>query len=362
MKPKALALLVISLVTLVAAGCGSSSSPQTTAPAPDAQTAAPKADDAWKKVVDDANKEKLVTFYHNLRPEGTQDLIADFNKEYPNIKVEEVRLGSAQLNQKFNTETQAGKAPNDVLLTYYDEVFEQWIKQGWFIKWDPPELKAFPKEFNRDNLMFHVQTTREAIIYNTTKVKPEDAPKDWKDLFDPKWKGKIGMNQPWRSVAIQQVVAHWEKNVGIKDSATAMKAQQVKFYNGSSGVLQAVVTGEVQVAEITDLPIEPAIEEGRPIAVVYPSSGTPITAGFAMVPTKAPNPNAGKVFVNWLLSEKGQISLQKAGGLPVNRPGVPGPKHIPPTKDLKTIDGNALLTPSVQKELLDRWKSTFGVQ
>jgi iron(III) transport system substrate-binding protein len=368
MNRKLMALMAVFLMTTLAACGGGSSTGGTSSPTQPAAGAdkkdagAPKVDAEWQKVVEAAKKEKLVTFYHNLRPAGIQDLIADFNKEYPEIKVEEIRLGSSKLIQRFTTEAAVGKAPTDALVTFYDEQVEKWIADGWLTKWTPPEIKTYAKEVLFKDHLFHFQTAREAIIYNKTKVKPEDAPKEWKDLFDPKWKGKFGMNQPWRSVPIQQVVAHWEKNLGITDAAAAMKAQDVKFFNGSSGVLKAIVTGQVHVAEITDLPVEPSIEDGQPIGVVYPKSGTPVTKGYAMLPAKAPNPNAGKVFINWLMSEKGQISVQKAGGLPGTRPGIPAPKHVPATKDLKVIDGSQLLTPEVQTELLDRWKKTFNVK
>ena len=49
-------------------------------------------------------------------------------------------------------------------------------------------------------------------------MKPADAPKEWTDLWDPKWKGKVGMDPPWRSIAVQGIVAFWVKN-GIPDAA-----------------------------------------------------------------------------------------------------------------------------------------------
>ena len=72
-----------------------------------------------------------------------------------------------------------------------------------------------------------------------------DAPKEWADLFDPKWKGKVAINPPWRSVSVQQIVAFWEDN-GIPDPAEKLKANDVRFFEGSGGIIQAVLRSERQ--------------------------------------------------------------------------------------------------------------------
>src|SRR5829696_7742285 len=119
---------------------------------------------------------------------------------------------------------------------------------------------------------------------------------------------KGGMNPPWRSVSIQQIVAFWEDK-GIEKPAEKMKANDTRFFEGSGGIIQAVVRGDVLIAELTDLPLNPLLEDGAPIGFVYPPSGTTLSANKAFVAAKAPHPNAGKVFLNWLMTEPGQTAL-----------------------------------------------------
>jgi iron(III) transport system substrate-binding protein len=81
------------------------------------------------------------------------------------------------------------------------------------------------------------------------------------------------------------------------------------------------------------------------------------------VAEKAPNINAGKVLANWLMSEKGQRYLQDFAGLAVTRNGAPPMSHIPATASLpNTTDGLELLPPAKQKEIVDHWRTTFGIQ
>ena len=324
--------------------------------------AAPPTPAEWAAVETAAKNEKQLVLYHNTRPQGAEPLLADFKKAYPWIEAEQMRLGSAPLIERFATEFGAGRNVADVLITFPDERVFEGLKTGWAVEWTPPEIGAYPKEMNVDNKMFAVHTAREAIIWNKQKVKASEAPKEWTDLFDPRWKGRIGMNPPWRSVSVQSIVAFWEDN-GIQNPAQKMKDLDVRFFEGSSGIVQAVIRGDVHIAELSDLPLNPMLEDGAPIGFVYPKSGTTKTTGYAMVAGKAPHPNVGKLFVNWLLSAEGQKSFQEHAGLSATRPGTPPLTHVPATDKLtNAVEGLKLIPPERQKKMIDEWRTVFGVR
>jgi iron(III) transport system substrate-binding protein len=317
---------------------------------------------SWPEVVEAAKKEGKVTFYNNLQPNGIEPLLQKFREAYPGIQTEHVRLGSNPLIERFQTEFSAGRHIADVLITFPDERIDEGFKQGWAEQWTPPELPNFAPELNNQNMAFTLQQAREAIIWNRTSVKPADAPKEWTDLFDPKWKGKVGMNPPWRSVAIQQIVALWEDK-GIPDSAEKLKANEVRFFEGSGGIIQAVIRGDVRVAELTDLPLNPLLDDGAPVGFIYPKSGTTLSSNIALVAKRAPHPNAAKVFLNWLMTKDGQELLQKYAGLPVTRKGAPPLSKLPATAQLSNVvDGAKILTPERQKKIVDHWRTVFGVR
>ena len=327
-----------------------------------AQPAAPTPEQ-WSAVVDAAKKEGMLTFYHNTRPQGIEKLLSEFRKDYPGIKTEHIRLGSAGLNERFGTEYTAGRNLADVLVTFPDEVLFKGVDQnGWALEWTPPELAAFPPEVNRNNRMFALHTTRNVIIYNKQRVKPADAPKEWDDLWNPKFKGKAAMDPPWRSNAVQGLMVLWAKN-GIPDAAQKLKANDIRFFEGSAGVYQAVLRGDALIGTLADLPLEPGLVDGAPIGFVYPKSGTAVIDGYALVATKAPHPNAAKVFVNWLMTAKGQAILQETDGLPVTRPGVPPPKFIPPTSALTNVIDTTKNSYGVDlNKEINTWRETFGIK
>jgi iron(III) transport system substrate-binding protein len=171
------------------------------------------------------------------------------------------------------------------------------------------------------------------------------------------------MNPPWRSLSIQQIIAFWEDRLKLGDTAQKMKDLNVRFFEGSGGVIQAVVRGDVAVAEINDPPLNPMLADGAPIGFVYPPSGTTLSASTAFVAKNAPHPNAAKVFMNWLMTKQGQEYLQQYAGLPVTRNDAPPMSHVPSTAQLpNVVDGLELLTPEGQQKIVEHWRTVFGIR
>jgi len=82
-----------------------------------------------------------------------------------------------------------------------------------------------------------------------------------------------------------------------------------------------------------------------------------------MVNARAPHPNVGRVFTNWILSAPGQASLQEHGGLPVTRPGVAPLKFLPATASLSNaVDSLKIVTGAEQAKTIETWRTTFGIR
>ena len=150
----------------------------------------------WDKLVEAANRQGHLNLTHNIPPPLGDQWVAEFNKAFPKIAVEATRLGSSVLLQRLGTEFSAGASQTDACLTLWDDTLLTWSSNGWLKTWKPPEAAAFdPKYVIRDQL-FVIQVIRSTLASSKTKVKEADAPKEWPDFFNPKWKDRIGMDGP----------------------------------------------------------------------------------------------------------------------------------------------------------------------
>src|SRR5215475_11031107 len=150
-------------------------------------------------LIDAARKEGKVVWYS-----GALDLaIAErfgkaFEAKYPGIAVRVERSGSERIYQRIGQEKQSGIHTVDVVNSADGAHFLEWKKNGWLAPYVTEDLAEHFSAEHRDNdgtfatLAFWVTT----IGYNTKLVKPEDAPKSFVDLLDPKWKGKIVKAHP----------------------------------------------------------------------------------------------------------------------------------------------------------------------
>ena len=316
----------------------------------------------WSKVTAAAGeKGGVINIYHAIPPPAGDQWLGVFHDAFPNVSVEATRLGSGEMAHRFTAETAAGVSQADVVMTLWDDTVAKWVADGWARVWTPPELSALPANANYRNAVFTISATRTAVISNSAKVRENDAPGEWEDLLDPKWKGAVGMDPPWRSVAVQSMVALWE-DIGIKDVARRLKANEVRFFNGSAGVLQAVIRGDIRVAPIIEGPVIAALADGVPVRIVYPKSGIPAVATVMLIPAKAPHPELGMLFVNWSMSAAGQQSYQEIVGPPAIRPGVKAPKMVAGNDQVKLVWSTTHLTPDRQKAIVDDFRDVFGVK
>ena len=315
----------------------------------------------WDKVIESANKQGHLNLTHNIPPPLGDQWVAEFNKDFPKIAVEATRLGSSELMQRFNTEYPSGASQTDACLTLWDDTLLTWASNGWVKTWKPPEAAAFDPKYVIHDQLFVIQVIRSSLASSKTKVKEADAPKEWTDFFNPKWKDKIGMDPPWRSVAVQQMLAVWHEQ-GMKDVAQRLKENGVRFFNGSAGVVQALIRGDIWVAAVIEPAVVNAIGDGAPVRVFYPASAVPAVGTPAFVPAKSPNQEAGMVFLNWSMGAKGQQALQDVMGSPVTRPGIGDPKLVPGIAHQKVILSTELLNPEKQKAIVDEWRQVFGLQ
>ncbi len=181
------------------------------------------------------------------------------------------------------------------------------------------------------------------IAYNTTLVRPDEAPQSVFDLADPKWRGQVAVADPRFGstsfhVAALYAAAGDEK---MDDFFRRLKANGVRVVDGNSVVRDLVARGEVKVGLTDTDDVNVAIEDGQPIAMVLPDAaglGVPVMPNMLSLIANAPHPDEGRKLIDYLLSPdvERQLAQSEAVQIPLHA-GVQGPKNIPAINTFKPM-------------------------
>jgi iron(III) transport system substrate-binding protein len=278
-----------------------------------------------KKLIDGARKEGALVWYAPDREDLTELRIELFKEIYPDAiqKFVTPRIRSDVMIDRLLTEERAGKHQADLvwirlpqvpvmqrehLLAKYSAIEDTQI---------PARLKIGAEWRSLGNRLFH-------IMYNTKLVAEKDAPKSWQELLDPKWKGKLILDD-----------ASYDWFVGLLDfmgEAKGIEYMKQLARNGlqiqqrRSNVENMVSAGEVPIM-VTNSGTSTAdrAAQGEPLAFVKDPK-PPIAYGEGLsIMRNAVHPHAAALFIEGLLSERWQKKASEKIKIRAARPGIPDP-------------------------------------
>jgi iron(III) transport system substrate-binding protein len=293
-------------------------------------------------LIEGAKKEGHVIWYATLNISDSNALLNRFNQKYPFIKTELLRAGSEQLLNRILTEDSAGRSALDLVnITTINALKKRNLLQAY----QSPEFAAYPPQFkDTGNYWATVYNIYYVIGYNPKMVAPKDAPKNWDDFLDPKWKGKIGMDQEeyeWYAAT----VGYWGREKAEKFHR-ALAKQGVHWNRGHTMISQLMAAGEFPLGIVYAHRVESMKKSGAPIEWVKTADPVFVTLSPVAVAAKARNPNAAKLLMDFVLSREAQLMLRnsnRSSGRSDVEPLVP---EMHPSK-LKI----AAIDPSVGEEL-----------
>jgi iron(III) transport system substrate-binding protein len=270
-------------------------------------------------LIEGAKKEGSLVWYTSTSTEDIKRLFDAFNKKYPFIKTEFFNAGSARVLNRILNEARVGKVFFDLVSVRGVET-HQLVKEGFIQPYLSPESAAYPQGF-KDAKGYWVDyfDAYNIIAYNTKLVPKEHAPKSWDDLLDPRWKGKIAMDDEMYSWYAAMAVA-W----GRERAERFMKAlakQDIQLRSGQTLIAQLMAAGEFHMGMALAHRIERMKEQGAPVEWVATLDPITVSLHPIGVATKAPHANSAKLFIDFILSKEGQQLVLAIGRTP-SRPGI----------------------------------------
>lgn len=257
-----------------------------------------------------AGKEGTFTWYTTFTDKDVHPIVAAFNKAYPKIKVNPLRLSADKIPPRIITE-QRGQQYNADVVSGDSPQLSQLLQAGALQPYTPKDLPPLPKGLKMPKGyrgIVYANTT--AIAYNPTALKKKGipVPTSWDDLAEPAWKGQFSIDP----AAVNWYDALIETKGHDKALALLKRLGKNKpvFVESHTQALTNVQAGEPLGAATTYGYKDAALKKDTPTEVAFANpSPLPASLNLIDVVTHAPHPAAARLFVDWVVSEQGQQAV-----------------------------------------------------
>jgi iron(III) transport system substrate-binding protein len=269
--------------------------------------------------------------FESLNSQITKAFNEQFKKDKLSVKV--VRIQTGQQANLYDQELRANRVSGDVMFMVDPGLFLKLAREGKVTPFCSPHAKDYrPEALMKDCTHIHVTAYYQYLSYNPEQVKPADVPTSWRDLLDPKWKGKISIPDPKIGGGHYYFVFTMYKLFG-KEWFEKVRANE-PLLTASHGVTHnQIMAGErlmgvnISILARRDGPFPGG--KGAPVKEAFPKEGGALLAGSMAVTKGGPNPAGGKVFIDWATSLDGQKAINRLG-------------HFSLRKDFTSIEGDDL--------------------
>jgi iron(III) transport system substrate-binding protein len=306
---------------------------------------------SYADLVADANRQGTLSIYSTTDAREVAQLLQDFRALYPQIRVEYADINSTELYSRFIAEVAAKEGTADLLWSSAMDLQIKLVNDGYAQAYASPEKPNLPPWAIWKNEAYGITAEPVVMVYNKRLMPADDVPHTRTDLerlltSNPAYDGKIAMMNPERSGAgFLYITQDLQVTRDTWRLVRAMGRANVQLYSSAGAVLERVSSGEHLIAYNMIGPYALEREARDPsIGVVLPTDYTLVASRIALIPADARNPAAAKLFLDYLLSKRGQTFLARRHMTPV-RTDVEAPQGI-------HIDGPSMRAIRVGPELL----------
>jgi iron(III) transport system substrate-binding protein len=304
-----------------------------------------------------ARKEAKVVIYSSTDSASVEPLLQDFKSVYPFLQVEYNDLNTTEIYNRFVAETAAGTGTADFLWSSAMDLQLQLASKGNALTYASPEISGLPKWAVWQNQAFGTTFEPVSIAYNKRLLPADAAPQSHADLLKllkekpDVFKEKVATFDPEKSgVGFLMMTQDAKVFPQFWDLVKALGSGGTKVYTSTGAMLEKVGSGEHYLAyNIIGSYVLLRQKKDASMALVLPKDYTLVFSRIGFISKTARNPNAAKLFLDYILSKRGQTVMSEKSLVYSIRTDVSG--HITAaglTKDL----GKALTPISVNTDIL----------
>jgi iron(III) transport system substrate-binding protein len=325
--------------------------------------AAPAAESVTPALIAAAQREGKLVFYTAMDLPVAERFAKAFEAKYSGIAVRVERSGAERVFQRIAQEMASNIRMVDVVNTADGAHLIVWNRSAWLAPYVPEDVaRHFPaSDRDPDGTSAVTRVWLSSLGYNTNLVKPEDAPKSFADLLDPKWNGKMVKAHPAYSGTIMTATFQIARDLGW-GYLEKLARQRIMQVQSSTDPPKKLALGERAVmADGNDYNLIQLKERGQPVEVVYPTEGTPFITGPTAIFKSAPNPNAARLFQSFLHSREGQqllVDFARQHSLHAQVTEKPGGRKL---SEIKLMRNDPVGVEAQAEEIKAKYAKIFGV-
>src|ERR1700761_158166 len=244
-----------------------------------ARAEAPPPEAITPQLIEAAKKEGKVVWYTSIDLSVAEKISAAFKEKFGGIELRVERTGAERVFQRIGQEYQSNVHAVDIANSSDASHLLEWKNQGILLPYVPEDVAKYykPEHRDADGTYAGFRATLCPIAYNTKLVKAEDAPTSFKDLLDPKWKGKIVKAHPGYSGTILTATYQTARDIGW-DYYEQLAKQNILQVQSASDPPKKLALGERAImADGIEYGIFKPKGSGNPVGPIYPPEGPPRT-------------------------------------------------------------------------------------
>src|ERR1700761_8083374 len=313
-------------------------------------------------LVEAAKKEGSVTWYiAQVDTETAEGMGRAFTAKFPGVAVSVIRTTGQVAYERLLQDLKNNAPQCDVFSSTDISQYPPLKKRGALANYTPAGAATLLPPFAKASdpgYMYPSSATAHVLIYNSQKIKPEEAPTKWTDLLDPKYKGRVATGHPAFSGCTGIWVLALTKKYGWAYFEKLAKNNPRVGRSGNDPVT-LINAGECLVGPAPGNTAFQQVDKGNPIVPAYPADGATLCLGPSSVVASAPHPTAPRLYMEWLMSDDfSKLSVANHGD-PVH-PGVALTSGQKPLDQVPVMSLSMQETAAGIQDIIERWRDTFG--
>ncbi len=258
------------------------------------------------------NSTEELWIYASLYKDTIADLTPRLKKAFPHVTFKWYQAGSGEIASKVNGELLKDNLQADVLISSDRFWYEEMANSGKLHAYSPAHTKKISTQLKHPQDMYHAVSLPVMVLcYNNEAISAAEAPKTFKELALPKWKGKFTTGSPLTSGTNFTTMAMLQKSYGW-EYFQALKNNDTIAQGSSSSVIRRIQNKERPIGWVLLENILRFKGKDERLQIIFPNDGVVTHANIIAITKKDDKRELAERFTNWMFSNEGQEAMTRS--------------------------------------------------